>query len=214
MLMHELGLPQLFCWTRMGAESGESLGDIVARKEAERVACGGVFYWGIGSSVGPALSALLCETDNPEILFSPIKSPARLVDASPSHVARWSAGRGLFGNELTLPPTARVTSRWDPARPQAPRYALVCASESPLVLSNRGEICTAELRNLRSGAPIGASQVTAVVRHHGTPTEGGSRSSYPVTLRASLVWPFLIRLADPAPVDQFRAGAPGLRNAA
>lgn len=198
----------------MGAESGESLRDIVARKEAERVACGGVFYWGIGSSVGPALSALLTETDSPEVLFSPIKSPARLVDASPSHIVRWSGGRGLLGNCLTLPSTAKVTSRWDPARPDAPRYALVCASDSPLALSNHGEICSAQLRNLRSGAPVGASQVTAVVRHDSKATEAARRSWYSVALRATLVWPYLIRLTDPTPVQQLQAAPPRIRFAA
>ncbi len=184
----------------MGVEAGESLDAIVARKESERAACDGIFYWGIGSAVGPALAALVAEVHAPEVLFSPIKSRPRMVDERPSHVVRWRTGRGLLGDWIELPDEACVRSRWDPSRPTVPRYALVCASESTLALDDHGELCTAHLRNLRSGAPIGASQVTAVVRQtYGTPDEAAG-ATYPVALRVSLVWPYVIRLADPAPM--------------
>jgi hypothetical protein len=44
-----------FVWTKMGAESGEGLAQIVRRKEGERVAGRGIFWWGIGTSLGPAV---------------------------------------------------------------------------------------------------------------------------------------------------------------
>lgn len=39
----------------MQAEAGEILAGIVARKEAERAAGNGEFWWGIGNSLGKAV---------------------------------------------------------------------------------------------------------------------------------------------------------------
>lgn len=189
-------LPPAFCWTRCGPEAGEPLGRILARKDFEREACGGIFYWGIGSAVRTALAALLAETDAPEVLFSPIRATPRAVDVSPSHVVRWAAGTGLFGEAVTLPDAACVTSRWDPARPMAARYALVCASNDELCAGDLGQLDFSGLRNLCSGARVGASQVTAVVRREVSELAAPGRA-YPVALRASLVWPYLLRLAEP-----------------
>ncbi len=193
-------LPQAFCWTRFGPESGESFSDILARKELERQAGGGTFYWGIGSAVGRALEALVSGIGEPEVLFSPISSKARIADVSPARVARWRAGQGLLGESILLPDHARVTSRWDPGRPNAARYALVCASDEPLRLENHGEIRFGSLQNFCSGAPVGASQVTAVVRRNNSPPPCGR--AYPVALRASLVEPYFLRLTSPTQVDE------------
>ncbi len=48
------------------------------------------------------------------------------------------------------------------------------------------------------GAPIGASQVTAIVRRTET---SGSAGDYSVAFRAALVAPYFVRLRDPAPVE-------------
>jgi hypothetical protein len=44
-----------FVWTKMGVESGETLPQIIQRKEAERIAGDGNFWWGIGTSLGAAV---------------------------------------------------------------------------------------------------------------------------------------------------------------
>jgi hypothetical protein len=44
-------LPEAFVWTRFGTEAGQTIDRILARKEAERIANGGLFLWGIGNSV-------------------------------------------------------------------------------------------------------------------------------------------------------------------
>jgi hypothetical protein len=202
-LMHNTNastLPTAFCWTRFGPEAGESFSDILARKDAERQAGDGVFYWGIGSAVGRALEALIACVDEPEVLFSPIASAPRHVDVSPEHVVRWSAGEGLSGESMLLPEHACVTSRWDPERPDAARYALVCASDEPLRLDDLGDLCFGSLRNFRSGAPIGASQATAVVSRD--PARPDCGRAYRVTFRASLVRPYLLRLSSPELIDR------------
>ena len=204
-------LPSVFCWTRFGPEAGESFDEILARKNAEREACGGIFYWGIGSAVGPAVAALLAEVEQPEVLFSPIKSSPRAVDVSPAQVVRWLTGKGLFGEVVRLPDAACVTSRWDPCRPGAPRYALVCATDQPLRWEDHGELSFPSLRNLCSGSPVGASQVTAVVRRDGDGGDNAARPlgrRYAIALRVSLVWPYVVRLSSPTPVAR-----PGRREA-
>ena len=100
---------------------------------------------------------------------------------------------------MLLPEHAFVTSRWDPERPRAAHYALVCRTEEPLHLKDHGEIHFGSLRNFRSGTPIGASQVTAVVRRHATRAARGR--AYQVALRASLVSPYVLRLSTPEVID-------------
>jgi hypothetical protein len=206
-LMHNIiegGLPAAFCWTRFGAEAGETFEEILARKDAERRAGGGVFYWGIGSAVGRSLRELVTRVDAPEVLFSPIASNPRACDVNPSHVVRWTEGRGLDGEPVLLPSHASVTSRWDPDRPEIGRFALVCRSDVPLRLCDHGELRFGALRNLLSGAPVGASQVTAVVRQELSQPLSGR--PYRVALRASLVWPYLVRLGAPKSVASHNPG--------
>ena len=87
-------LPQCFVWTRFGTEAGQSISDILRRKEKERAANGGIFYWGIGNAVGPSILELLRRTDEPEVLFSPIKSAPKRDDVTPEAVVAWTAAAG------------------------------------------------------------------------------------------------------------------------
>jgi hypothetical protein len=200
-MMHQmarrLALPRLFCWTRYGTEAGESIQAILARKDAERLANDGVFLWGIGNSIAPALSELLRRVKHPEVLFSPIKSPPRRVDVAPARVVRWTSAEGLSGDAFKLPQHTTVTSSWSPARRMAGHYALVCHSDGPLEIATAGTLSFNALRNLRSGAPLGASQVTAVVSRADTGRQGGD---YPVAFRAALVAPYFVRLGQPESV--------------
>ena len=191
-------LPHSFCWTRFGTEAGETIQAILARKEAERQASGGVFFWGIGNSIAPAVAELVRRADEPEVLFSPIRSRPRHVDVAPGCVVRWTLAEALSGEAFELPSHASITSRWHPARPGVARYALVCSSALPLEIAAAERLNFGALRNLRSGAPLGASQVTAVVRRADA-CRGGSE--YSVAFRAALVAPYFVRLRRPMPLD-------------
>lgn len=107
--------PRCFCWTRFGTEAGETVEAILARKELERQANDGVFYWGVGSSVGPGIEELVRSVDTPEVFFSPIKSRPRRVDVAPAAGVNWTWAQGLTCGAFRLPADVRVTSRWDPA---------------------------------------------------------------------------------------------------
>jgi hypothetical protein len=204
-------LPETFCWTKFGAEAGELPLSIFQRKELERRRNEGVFLWGIGQSISPSLPGLLRVTSTPEVLFSPIKTSAATHDVSPAQVVLWCDAVGYDGRRFSLPEYSLVTSRMNPARPRSGHYALVCEAGSPILeLEGKNHYLAPEaLRNLRSGTPLGASQVTAIVRRIriSTPT----RAEYPVVARARLIYPYLVRLTRAIPVpENCRADRVGL----
>src|SRR5438094_316746 len=120
----EDSLPRLFCWTRFGTEAGEPIEAILARKENERRANDGVFYWGIGNSVGPGIDELLQRGERPEVLFSPMKAKPRSEDVAPSRVLAWTSGETTSGGTFALPAGVCITSRGDRASSRISHYAL------------------------------------------------------------------------------------------
>jgi hypothetical protein len=186
-------LPNLFCWTRFGSEAGEPIEQILFRKEQERLANGGVFLWGIGNAVGPSISELTRCTARPQVVFSPIKTAPRVKDVAPPAVVMWTEAEGLDGSDFDIPSNSLVTSSYDPETPRPHHYALVCYSSRPLIpLERKHKIGFNQLRNLRTGRPIGASQVTAVVRCNGIAAE--VPPMYDVAILADLVSPYFVRL--------------------
>lgn len=194
-------------WTRFGTEAGQSISDILRRKEKERAANGGVFYWGIGNAVGPSILELLRRADEPEVLFSPIKSAPRKEDVLPEAVVAWTAAEGLDGEPHRLPVWSLITSRFNIGRPR--HHALVCksefsfADETLVATENVERIAISELTNLVTGRPLGASQVTAVVQRG--VRAGLSLAEYDVSFRARLVPPYFVQLSEPRPITVARA---------
>lgn len=188
-------IPRRFCWTRFGTEAGQDIGQILERKEQERVANSGIFLWGIGNGIGPSLRELLKCTESPEVLFSPVRSSPRREDSNPIAIAVWTSAETLGGHPFKLPDTSLVTSRHNPGASRQSHYALVCFCEATLAISRSCErIALSRLRNLLSGRPVGPSQVTAVVEC--SDCEGGPHP-YDVAIRATLVYPYLLRLQEP-----------------
>ncbi|WP_156030342.1 hypothetical protein [Thiomonas sp. FB-Cd] len=191
-------LPEAFCWTKFGTESGEAIEDIVARKERERVANGGVFLWGIGNSVGPAVREFVRTTATPVVVFSPMRSKPKEIDVTPSSLLTWAGATTLDGDEWQIPSGSRVVSR-DSSKGQRRKtthYALVCRSREPLSLgAGMADIAYETLANFLSGTRLGHSQVTAVVRR--VATDVASPTVYPAVFIAELVFPYFVRLHDP-----------------
>jgi hypothetical protein len=194
-----MSLPERFCWTRFGTEAGQSAEQIFARKEQERVANGGLFFWGIGNAIGPSMAELVRVLDSPEVLFSPIRSAPRRDDVAPAVVAAWSEATTMAGEPYSLSTQSLITSRLDPITPRDVHYALVCYSDGSLFGAVReGKIAFGRLRNLLTNRAVGASQVTAVVKYDKTGKESGA--AYDVSFRAVLVPPYFIRLRKPKPI--------------
>ena len=192
-------IPRYFCWTRFGTEAAQSIQQIFARKEEERLAAQGVFLWGVGNAVGRSLKHLLRICDRPQVLFTSMKSPARPRDVNPPMVVAWTSARTLDGTPFQMPDHALVTSRFDPASPKSAHYALVCHTQCPLDLTaGAKQIAIQAVRNLVTGRPVTASQVTAVVRYDAEKANG--LGAYSVAVEADLVPPYFIRLEDPIPL--------------
>jgi hypothetical protein len=189
-------LPLSFCWTRFGPEAGESFSQILERKERERRANRGFFYWGIGNPLRPGIAELVKTSDGPEVLFSAIRSRPRPKDVSPAVTVRWTVAEDMDGTRFDIPSAVVVHSARDDIDSTRPHYALVCHSAEPLDLRELGRIWFGALRNLRTGSPVGASQVTAVVRR----LESELGAPYSVVFRARLVAPYFVRLHAPVPV--------------
>ncbi|MBZ5671051.1 MAG: hypothetical protein LAO04_15150 [Acidobacteriia bacterium] len=191
-----MSLPECFCWSRFGTEAGQPIEEILDRKEQERVANGGMFFWGIGNALGPSMRELLRRTRDPEVLFSPMKSAPRAEDVAPPAVVAWTSAETLNGDFYPLPNCSLVTSGHDPLAPKGTHYALVCFSDNPLVTSPpEKKIALTELRNLLTGRPIAASQTTAVVERQAT--DRLDTPMYEIAIRARLVHPYFLTLRDP-----------------
>lgn len=184
----------------MGSEAGQSLDAIIRRKELERVSGRGLFAWGIGNSVGPAVryarSAIGC--GELEALFTPMKSPPKPSDVSPESIAMWLGYYSEHGTVDRLPDHMLVTSRGHQGSggEKQSHYALICRSDESLSEQESGHasVDPDAVRNLVSSNPVGSSQVTAIVRRVASLSAQGS---YPVLFRAKLAGQCFVRLAAP-----------------
>lgn len=198
-------IPSTFCWTKMGIESGESLDLIIRRKEWERQLGGGLFFWGIGQSLGEnARDAAESMDDEIKVLFSPMSSKAKAIDVIPGDVFVWNSWVDEHGNTRPLPEHVLITSRADlpSGRRKSSHYALVCRSVDSLGGGTEMQVTAAFLRNFSSDKPLGASQVTAVVRNAEYAISGNVAKTYPVSFIASMAAPYSVQLSDPALLTQ------------
>jgi hypothetical protein len=189
-------LPAAFCWTKMQAEAGQPLDVILWRKELERAAGEGLFFWGVGTPLGDRLLHLVQNEPNPKVVFSVMKSQPKPEDAAPAGVLLWTAYVDALGCLRRLPEHVVVLSRAATAtRAKTRHYALACRSIAALQFQNAGQMPVRHFRNLGSDNPrIGASQVTAIVEHTPTSELG---AVYDIDLVVDLTEPYFVQLAQP-----------------
>lgn len=193
-------LSEVICWSRMQADAGEPLEVIVARKEAERRAGDGLFFWGVGNAPARAIAGLAQVQQRVDAIFSVMKSKPKLADTVPSELYVWRRFIDLNGIVRPLPSGSLVTSRGDIRGGVKRRhYALVCHSADPVVLGDFGSFYPSAYRNVGgTGAPIGASQVTALLKPCAVET---AVSDYRINMRAVLTGSYWVKLADPVLID-------------
>jgi hypothetical protein len=183
----------------MQAESGETLEHIIARKEKERVAGNGLFFWGVGTPPARAIPEIVRTNQKTSVVFSTMLSKPKLIDSSPSAVYRWRCYWGLDGHVHSIPETTLVTSRQS-----GKRYALICYADSPISLTDLGPFLPKFYRNVRSNAPPGASQVTSLLKYVGGlegPSAFRESLGYRINMVAELSGDYWVSLADPVLVD-------------
>jgi hypothetical protein len=211
----------------MGTEAGQSLEAILRRKELERRSGDGAFAWGIGNSLGRSadLARMLSPSGEVDVLFTPMKSAAKAADIAPSTILLWLCYIGVNGELLDLPKYSLVTSRGGSERRS--HYALLCHSTDNI--ADHGDLGAFDarlVRNLASSNPVGASQVTSVVRYEGP--SATVDKPYRIAFRAKLWAEGFVRLGAPVPltgvmreeylkvcqadsVDEWRAGVDRIR---
>ena len=102
---------EYICWSRMQAEAGQGLAAIVARKECEREAGNGHFFWGVGNAPAVMISALARLKCPVGAVFSIMKGKPKTEDISPRRTLVWRKYLDVTGVERELPPNALITSR-------------------------------------------------------------------------------------------------------
>jgi hypothetical protein len=178
----------------MQAESGEELAGIIRRKELERRAGEGIFFWGIGNAIN--FDRVLTHRDRVPVIFSKMISRPKVSDTSPKVVFVWRKYRDSTGLH-NLPLHVLVTSRGQTESGQKSRhFALVCRSTEPLQQLSKRPFDPSAYRNLGGlGRSVGFSQVTALIRQVALESR---HTKYQVDMQAILAPPFVVRLADPA----------------
>ena len=178
----------------MGAEAGQSLDDIIKRKESERIDGNGTFLWGIGNSLGSRFWNFIDINDNPKVIFSPMKSIAKFIDSNPSKIIKWSSYVGQDDIINEMPPNWIVTSKgMTNNKPKTSHYALVCKSVDSLLNQHHPSINSKTFRNFNRGTVVGSSQITSIVEVLPDNTE----LLYPVSFIADLTYPFFVKLINP-----------------
>jgi hypothetical protein len=194
-------LTDVLCWTRMQAESGQEIQNIIARKELERRAGDGVFFWGVGNAPSRSIRSLAARGDDIDVVFSLMKSRPKLCDVSPAGVVVWRTYFDYDDVERLLPPHVIVTSRMEVGSGlKKVHYALMCRSDQELQLDDQGPFDPSAYRNVGdTGGAIGSSQVTALVVR----TNSASQvSDYRINLRARLTGSYWVKLAQPRALEE------------
>ena len=128
-----------FVWSMIGEDAGEKLVHIIARKEAERLAGAGQFWWGLGTPLGEDVErqAIL----NGRALHALFSEPKKARPIDPAIQVRvWNGWCSISGKSRgDIPKHVLVTSGYDPKkRKQLPHYALICHSDARLSLGKCG----------------------------------------------------------------------------
>jgi hypothetical protein len=195
-----LTLPETFVWTKMGWESGVKPAAILRQKEVERQEQGGLFYWGVGTSPSlPRLLAFRERNPTPLVVFTRMVSRPRESDFDPPGTVAWRSYIDPETREKQQLPTLWCEISRDRER----SYALVCRRATPIAPHPTDLILrAAEYRNFCSPSKserLDSRQVTDIVEHCRAAVEDGA-GGVPVHFTANLLWPYIVRLADPFPV--------------
>lgn len=192
----------LICWSRMQAEAGEKLERIVRRKELERQGNGGIFLWGVGNAPARLARVLALSRRPVRAIFSIMKSKPKPIDEDANDLLLWRAYLDAEGVERALPPSSIVTSRASSGtQSKKVHYALICRSVTSLRIERGGaRFDPTAFRNVGDrGGPVGASQVTALLRQV---TAQRQEADYEVNMVADLADSYWVRLCDPVAVTK------------
>ena len=181
-------MPQ-FVWSVIGEDASEPLPDVLIRKEAERVAGNGEFWWGLGAALGDVASVAMANDGLLPVVFSARQPKTYASDLSAQVWNGWETTGD--GNSGALPNNVLITSAYDPRKEGSTHYALVCRCSSQLVLCDY-VFNPARCRQVKSGVPPAYSQRAALLKGE----LAHARGNYTKGFAAELVAPWYVKLTD------------------
>ena len=187
-----------FLFTKMGADGGQQLEAILARREFERKTGQGVFWWAIGNSLGLAVSERAKEQGGVlPVIFSRMPSKSHRRDTHPSEIMLWPQWQDADGTIHEVPGHILLWSQGADLRRKQKHFALVCHSDDPVRLGDHGPFHPARCKTHRGRQP-GSSQVTALLHDDSSDSHTASKSQF--GFRASLIEPWFVTLVNPQPL--------------
>jgi hypothetical protein len=195
---------ETFVWSLMGQDAGQSLKEIIIRKEAER-RTGGDFWWGLGTPLGDRVESEAISNGGtlPALFF---KTLGKQKQALAQKTFVWNGWRSSKGRHGVIPKHVLVLG----GDPDGRYYALVCRCDIELVLGNHGPFEPTQCRTLAKGVRPGVTQRTALL----TGQRKHPHGPYHIGFEAYLAAPWFVRLTDsraltPAELDRVRQYKPG-----
>lgn len=181
-----------FIWSLMGQDAGQSLDEIIIRKEAER-GTGQTFWWGLGTGLGARVeSAAISNGGTLPALFSALGNQKQTSNQKTYVWNGWRSvrkGRYRTYSHGSIPEHALVLG----GSPDRAYYGLVCRCDTELVLGDHGPFDPAQCRTVAKGVAPGRSQRAALLTGHVKHPHG----PYSITFIAHLVEPWFVRLTHP-----------------
>lgn len=178
-----------FVWGEVNFDAGESPEHLVVRKEAERIAGGGEFWWGVDAPLGITVEV---KAERNGSTLPALFSRSRKIDKQQSSQVRvWDTWRSLLHprHHGRIPGHILVTSGHDLGKRQT-RYALTCHSDVKLTLGAIGFCDLAQCRSVKDGGRVARLRgAHLLVKHKPLVSRHGpsSESVHSIAFKAILV---------------------------
>jgi len=187
-----------FVWTEISFEAGESPEHTILRKEAERIAGSGEFWWGVNAPLGITVETRAERSGGTlPALFSKSRTTE---ERHSSQVRIWDTWRSLLHPQIhgRIPDHVVLTSGHDPGRRQA-RYAFICRSETMIINGTIGFCDLAQCLSLKGAQRVPHLRKAHVLRKDEpllSSKGSSSQSVYSIAFKATLVGHCLVLLEN------------------
>lgn len=185
-----------FLWVRYDARDQDVVDALRERKQAEQDEHG-LFTWGVPDGLARSVRelCLVLDEDCVPVIFSPSEGRSSRRDNGGEAELVWVDGADMHGDPAYLPRGLSVTS---PA-PRRTHSVLVCRTLHGQALdleTETGAVVPGMLTNLVTSAPVRPQVAAVAARHEGMVVGSQFRGALPITMRAELVAPHLVRYTE------------------
>ena len=178
-----------FVWTDILFDAGESPEHIILRKEGERIAGSGEFWWGVDAPLGITVEVWAERNGGTmPVLFSKSRTTE---ERHSSQIRIWDTWRSLLHPQKhgRIPDHVVITTGHDPGKRQS-RYALTCLSDDKLNNGTIGFCDLAQCWSLKGSQRVPHLRKAHVLRKDEpllSRKGPSSQSVYSIAFKATLV---------------------------